>query len=55
MSRSTIEINARLIESLAATITDGDWATSTAQKCAMIEKALEEIRKELAPRYGGER
>lgn len=53
--RNDITIQARLIASLAETMTNNMWASDIHRRCEMIKQALDEIRREANDRMGGER
>jgi hypothetical protein len=50
-----IEPHARLIASLAETMSDNMWASDVLTRCRQIEEAVAEIRKVARSREGGER
>lgn len=50
-----VEKQARLIESLAGTMSDNMWGDDILQRCRLIREALEEIEKSARNARGGER
>lgn len=50
-----VEIQAKLIESLAGTMTDNMWGDDILQRCRLIREALEEIEKSARDARSGER
>jgi hypothetical protein len=50
-----IEPHARLVASLAETMSDRMWAADIIERCRMIRQAVEEIERVARGRLGGER
>jgi len=53
--RGTIETHARLIEAIAATMTDNDWADNIIYECNIIKNAADKIIETVSQRLAGER
>jgi len=54
-AHQSIEPHARLIASLAETMSDNLWADDILTRCRQIEQAVAEIRRIASGKQGGER